>query len=85
MSLINPNEAAGTSAFYTGRRCFNYETPTVTKRDSNGIPIDPEYESSIVEYHYMDQKRRPLTKGRSIHNGPARPICPSYRPNGYDD
>lgn len=82
MSLLNQSDAAGCNLFSSGNGSFQQDRNThkLTLRDENMIEIDPNYEQHIIEYHFMDPNRLSgLVTGRSKTNGPARPICPSYK------
>jgi hypothetical protein len=74
MTLFNPINSAGQSAFSPGVPRANAPEPKETARDEHGIESDPFYQPHIVEYHCIDTTRL-IRRGRSP--GSAKSPTPS--------
>lgn len=57
MTLFNPINSAGQSAFAPGVPRINAPEPREIARDHNGIEIDPTYTQHKIEYHFVDSVR----------------------------
>lgn len=75
MALFSRLDAVGQSAFHRPRSGRVYQESEV-KRDKDGIEIDPEYQPSVVEYHFVDTHRLPRGYGgkrvldwNTVHTG----------------
>lgn len=76
MSLLNPNEAAGCNVFHR-KPCMCIPEDEHVTRGPDGIPIDPNYEAQVIEYHFMDRNRLKRSAGQTGYNRSPRGVAPT--------